>query len=148
MPDPVAVKIGLADGERDQLQAWARRRKSAQALTMRSRISLAAAEGLGNTQIAERLGVRRATAGTWRRRFAEWRLDGLLDEPRLGRPRTVTDEQVAAVITRTLERTPSNATHRSTRSLAAELGLSQSADRRVVRGRVTCRHYAAERDGG
>src|SRR6516164_9566958 len=115
MPSPVAVKVVLTDEERAQLQAWARRPKSAQALALRSRIVLAAAEGLGNTQVAER------------------RLDGLLDEPRPGRPRTVSDEQVEAVITRTLESTPANATHWSTRSLAAELGLSQSAVSRIWR---------------
>jgi transposase len=131
--NPVAVQVVLTDEERAQLQAWVRRPKSAQALALRARIVLAAAEGLGNTQIAERLGVRRATARTWRRRFAEHRLDGLLDEPRPGRPRTVTDEQVEAVITRTLETTPVNATHWSTRSLAAELGLSQSAVSRIWR---------------
>jgi transposase len=112
---------------------WVRRPKSAQALALRAWIVLAAAEGLGNTQIAERLGVRRATARTWRRRFAEHRLDGLLDEPRPDRPRTVTDKQVETVITRTLETTPANATHWSTRSLAAELGLSQSAVSRIWR---------------
>ncbi len=133
MANPVAVRVVLTDAERAQLQAWARRRKSAQALAMRSRIVLAAADGLGNTQIAELLGVRRSTAGTWRRRFAEDRMDGLLDEPRPGRPRTVTDGQVEAVITRTLESAPSNATHWSTRSLAAELGLSQSAVSRIWR---------------
>jgi len=82
---------------------------------------------------AKRLGVKRDTARAWRGRFAEYRLDGLLDEPRPGRPRTVTDERVEAVITRTLESTPANATHWSTRSLAAELGLSQSAVSRIWR---------------
>jgi transposase len=89
MPDPAAVAIVLSDAERAQLETWSRRRKSAQALALRSRIVLAAAKGLGNTQIAARLGLRRGTAGTWRRRFAEHRLDGLLDEPRPGRTRTV-----------------------------------------------------------
>jgi transposase len=133
MPSPVAVKVVLTEGERAQLQAWARRPKSAQALALRSRIVLAAAEGLGNTQVAQRLGVQRSTVRTWRARFAAHRLDGLVDEPRPGRPRTVSDEQVEAVITRTLESMPANATHWSTRSLAAELGLSQSAVSRIWR---------------
>jgi transposase len=133
MPSPVAVKVVLTDGERAQLQAWARRPKSAQALALRSRIVLAAAEGLGNTQVAQRLGVQRSTVRIWRARFAAHRLDGLVDEPRPGRPRTVSDEQVEAVITRTLESAPANATHWSTRSLAAELGLSQSAVSRIWR---------------
>jgi transposase len=94
---------------------------------------LAAAEGVGNTRVAERLGVSRMTAGKWRHRFVVDRLDGLVDEPRPGRPRTVSDEQVEAVITRTLETAPADATHWSTRSLAAELGLSQSAVSRIWR---------------
>jgi transposase len=129
----VAVKVVLTEEERAQLQAWARRPKSAQALALRSRIVLAAAEGLGNTQVAQRLGVQRSTVRTWRARFVADRLDGLVDEPRPGRPRTVSDEQVEAVITRTLESAPANATHWSTRSLAAELGLSQSAVSRIWR---------------
>jgi transposase len=110
-----------------------RRLKSANGLAVRSRIVLAAAEGLGNTAIAARLGVALSSARKWRSRFLAERLDGLVDEPRPGRPRTVTDEQVAAVITRTLESTPVNATHWSTRSLAAEVGLSQSAVSRIWR---------------
>jgi transposase len=133
VPNPVAVELVLSDEEREQLHAWARRPKSAQALAQRSRIVLAAAEGLGNTQIARRLGIARTTAAKWRSRFALERLDGLLDEPRPGRPRTVVDAQVEAVITRTLETTPKDATHWSTRSLAAELGLSQSAVSRIWR---------------
>src|SRR3954469_19663639 len=100
---------------------------------MRSRIVLAAAEGLGNTEVAERLQVGRMMVGKWRSRFVADRLDGLLDEPRSGRPRTVTDEQVEAVITRTLETTPKDATHWSTRSLAAELGMSQTSVSRIWR---------------
>jgi transposase len=123
----------LSDEERGQLEAWARRRKSAQALAQRSRIVLAAGEGLKNTEIAERLGINRGMAAKWRSRFAEYRLDGLLDEPRPGRPRTITDAQVEEVIVRTLETTPRDATHWSTRSLAAEVGLSQSAVARIWR---------------
>jgi transposase len=100
---------------------------------MRSRIVLAAAEGLTTTAIAERLGIALSSARKWRSRFVVDRLDGLLDEPRPGRPRTVVDEQVEAVITRTLETTPADATHWSTRSLAAELGMSQSAVSRIWR---------------
>ena len=133
MPNPVAVAIELSDVEREQLVAWTRRRTSAQALAQRSRIVLAAADGLKNTEIAERLGVSRKMAATWRARFAEYRLDGLLDEPRPGRPRTVTDAQVEAVIVRTLETTPKDATHWSTRSMAAETGLTQSAVHRIWR---------------
>jgi Winged helix-turn helix len=84
------------------VQTWARRPKSAQALAQRSRIVLAAAQGLKNTEIADGLGVTRPMVTKWRSRFAEQRLDGLVDEPRPGRPRTVTDEQVEEVITKTL----------------------------------------------
>jgi transposase len=133
VPNSVLDELVLTDGERAQLQAWARRPKSAQALALRSRIVLSAADGLGNRQVAERLGVNRMTVGKWRARFVADRLDGLLDEPRPGRPRTVLDEQVEAVITRTLETTPTDATHWSTRSLAAELGMSQSAVSRIWR---------------
>jgi transposase len=121
----------LSDEERAQLEAWTRRRTSAQALAQRSRIVLLAAEGLKNTEIAERLAISRATAAIWRSRFAEHRLDGLLDEPRPGRPRTISDEQVEEVIVKTLETTPNDATHWSTRSMAREVGLTQSAVLRI-----------------
>jgi len=133
MPNPNAVEVVLSEEERDQLEAWARRRKSAQALAQRSRIVLAAAEGLKNTEIAHRLGVDRGMVARWRSRFAADRLDGLVDEPRPGRPRTVTDEQVEEVVVKTLETTPKDATHWSTRSMAAEVGLSQTAVSRIWR---------------
>jgi transposase len=131
MPNPVAVGIELTDEERAQLQAWARRPTSAQALAQRARIVLLAAEDFKNTEIAERLGINRKMATKWRARFASERLDGLLDEPRPGQPRTVSDEQVEEVITKTLESTPKDATHWSTRSMAAEVGLTQSAVHRI-----------------
>src|SRR5580693_1474375 len=109
MPSPKAVVVLLSDEEREQLEAWARRRKSAQALAQRSRVVLAAAEGLNNGEIAARLGISRGMASTWRLRFARDRLDGLVDEPRPGRPRTIDDEKVEAVIVRTLETAPKDA---------------------------------------
>ncbi len=133
MPSPVPTRIVLSDEERAQLEAWERRRSSAQALALRSRIVLAAAEGPNNTEIAERLGISRNMAMTWRARFAEHRLDGLLDEPRPGRPRTITDEQVDLVITKTLESSPKDATPWSTRSMAREVGLTQTAVSRIWR---------------
>jgi transposase len=133
MPDPKAVVVVLTDEERSQLEAWARRPKSSQALALRSRIVLAAAEGGSNVEVGERLSVARSTVRKWRNRFVEQRLDGLLDEPRPGRPRTVTDEQVEEVIAKTLESAPRDATHWSTRSMAAELGLTQSAVSRIWR---------------
>jgi len=115
------------------LQGWARRRKSAQALAQRSRIVLAAASGKNNSEIAAEIGITRGMVAKWRSRFAEQGLEGLLDEPRPGRPRTITDARVEEVIVRTLETTPKDATHWSTRSLAAQLGLSQSAVARIWR---------------
>jgi transposase len=125
--DPVVVSAA----ERSQLESWMRRRSSAQALALRSRIVLLAAEGRNNTQIARELGIHRNVAGKWRSRFVEHRLDGLTDEPRPGRPRTITDVQVEEVIVRTLESTPKDATHWSTRSMAREVGLTQSAVLRI-----------------
>jgi transposase len=133
MPIPVAVGIELIDEERARLESWARRRTSAQALALRARIVLLAGEGLKNTEIAERLGIDHATVRKWRNRFARLRLDGLLDEPRPGRPRTISDERVEEVIVRTLETTPKDATHWSTRSMAREVGLTQSAVLRIWR---------------
>jgi transposase len=92
---------------------------------------LAAAEGLNNTEIAGRLGVHRNMVAKWRRRFAEHRLDGLSDEPRPGQPRKISDAQVEEVIVKTLETTPNDATHWSTRSMAREVGLTQSAVHRI-----------------
>src|SRR6201987_5430713 len=108
------VQIELSEGERAQLESWARRHTSAQALALRSRGVLLAAEGLNNTEIAERLGVHRPMVRKWRGRFAEHRLDGLTDEPRPGRPRKISDAQVEHVIVKTLETTPKDATHWST----------------------------------
>jgi transposase len=133
MPGPVAPVVELTDEERALLVAWTRRSTSANALAVRSRIVLAAADGLGNTAVAAKVGVEVGTARKWRTRFLADRLEGLLDEPRPGRPRQVGDEQVEAVIARTLETTPKDATHWSTRSLAAELGMSQSAVSRIWR---------------
>jgi transposase len=133
MPNPVAVAVVLDDVERERLESWTRRRSSAQALALRSRIVLLAAEGLKNTEIAARLEIDIATVRKWRNRFAEQRLEGLLDEPRPGRPRTIGDEKVEEVIVKTLESTPEDATHWSTRSMAREVGLTQSAVLRIWR---------------
>jgi transposase len=133
MPISVAVSVELSEEERAQLESWARRRSSAQALAQRSRVVLLASQGLNNTEIAARLGVHRPMVRKWRSRFAEFRLDGLIDEPRPGKPRTITDEQVEEVIVKTLESTPKDATHWSTRSMAREVGLTQSAVLRIWR---------------
>lgn len=123
----------LSDAERETLQNWARRPKSAQALALRARMILRCAEGRTNTQVAEQVQVRIATVGKWRQRFVERRLDGLLDEPRPGAPRKVSDADVERALTMTLESTPKDATHWSTRSLAREAGLSRSTVGRIWR---------------
>ena len=116
--------------------SWRRGRgghTSAQALALRCRIVLLCAEGLRTGEICERLGVHRNTVANWQGRFLAERLEGVLDEPRPGRPRTVTDAHVDEVITKTLETAPKDATHWSTRSMAAEVGLTQSAVQRIWR---------------
>ncbi len=125
--------LTLSGEERDALERWARRPTSAQALAQRCRIVLACAEGLTNQQVAAREGVNQVTVGKWRSRFVERRLDGLHDEPRPGKPRTISDADVERVITKTLEEAPRGATHWSTRSLAAQVGMSQSAVSRIWR---------------
>jgi len=127
------MSVVLSDEEREQLQAWARRPTSAQALALRSRIVLACEGDSSNTQIARELGVTRGMVTKWRNRFAVDRLDGLLDEPRPGRPRIVEDARIEELITATLEAAPRDATHWSTRSMAEHLGLSQSMVSRVWR---------------
>jgi transposase len=123
----------LSAAERETLQNWSRRPKSAQALALRARMILRCAEGRTNTQVAEQVQVRIATVGKWRQRFVERRLDGLLDEPRPGAPRKVSDADVERALTMTLESTPKDATHWSTRSLAKEAGLSRSTVGRIWR---------------
>jgi transposase len=127
------VQIALTDDERQTLERWTRRHTSSQALALRCRIVLACAEGLSNLQVGARLGVHAATVGKWRGRFAERRLEGLSDEPRPGVPRTITDERVEQVIVKTLEETPRDATHWSTRSMARATGMSQTAISRIWR---------------
>ncbi len=128
-----AVEIVLDGEERETLQRWARRPKSSQRLALRCRIVLGAADGETNKSIAAVLGCCEATVSKWRNRFAERRLDGLDDEPRPGAPRKVGDEKVEEVIVKTLESAPPNATHWSTRSMAAETGLSQTMVSKIWR---------------
>jgi len=131
---PAAVPLTLSSAEREALRRWIRRRTTAQALALRARIVLACAEpGASNTAVARALGVSRPTVITWRGRFAVKRLDGLLDEPRPGAPRTITDADVERVLVTTLETTPRQATHWSTRLLADELGMTQTAISRIWR---------------
>jgi len=117
--------------ERQKLELLARRPKSSQALAMRARIVLNCAGGLTNDKVAQKLNVTRPTVGKWRERFRLHRLEGLLDEPRPGAPRSITDDQVEAVVTTTLEAMPKHGTHWSTRLMAKQAGLSQTAIVRI-----------------
>jgi len=132
--------ITLSRDERETLERWARRPKTAQALAQRARIVLACAMGAANGAVADQFGVTRQTVGRWRRRFAQRRVDGLLDEPRPGAPRRITDGQVERVIAMTLEQTPRDATHWSTRAMAKACGLSQTAVSRIWRAFVLQPH--------
>jgi transposase len=134
VPSPKLVPLELTDDERRALDAWARRRKTAQSLALRSRIVLACAGGGSNQSVADELGVSRDTVSKWRSRFLKARLEGLTDEPRPGRPRTVGDEKVEQVVTAALEQAPPGGdTHWSTRSMARSAGVSQSTVSRIWR---------------
>ena len=128
---PALSIVRLSDEERQTLERWSRRPTTAQGLAQRSQIVLGAAAGLTNTAVAARLHVTRPTVIKWRHRFLARRLDGLLDEPRPGAPRTISDAAVERALTQTLESTPRDATHWSTRSLAKACGLSQTAVARI-----------------
>jgi transposase len=129
---PITPVVLTAD-ERQTLESLAHRTRSASHLARRARIILACADGGATTGIARRLHVSATTVCKWRTRFLEARLDGLHDEPRPGAPRTVTDDQVEAVIVRTLETTPRGATHWSTRGMAKATGLSNATISRIWR---------------
>ncbi len=129
---PKSILI-LSDDEREALLRLVRRGKVAQRTALRARIVLSCAGGSDNQSVARRLGVTPATVGKWRGRFVGRRLDGLLDEPRCGAPRTVTDDRVEAVVVRTLEAVPRGSTHWSTRGMAAASGLGRSTIGRIWR---------------
>ena len=129
---PIPV-LTLTDEERDTLERWARRPTTAQALAQRARLVLTCASGRTNTQVARELRLTKQTVGKWRSRFLTARLDGLLDEPRPGAPRRISDAQVEQMVTLTLEAKPREATHWSTRAMAARCRLSQSTVSRIWR---------------
>ena len=128
-----AVAIELSDEERDALERQARRRKISRAEAQRAQIVLLAADGANNCEIARSVGVTRQTARAWRERFARARLDGLSDEPRCGAPRKIGDDQIEAIIVKTLEQKPANATRWSTRDMARASGVSTSSVHRIWR---------------
>jgi transposase len=125
--------ISVTQEQRSTLENWARRPKTAQALALRARIILACAEGHPNGVVARLTRVRQQTVGKWRARFVSHGLEGLLDEPRPGAPRKISDADVEKVLTTTLESLPRDATHWSTRSLAKQAGLSRSTISRIWR---------------
>jgi transposase len=127
------AEVVLSGEDREVLERWARRPRSSQALVLRCRIVLAAADGEPTIRIAERLGCSRNTVSKWRGRFARRGFDGLHDEPRPGKPRSIGDDRIERVIVKTLEEQPADATHWSTRSMAAATGMSQSAVSRIWR---------------
>ena len=133
MGSSVLAPLDLSEAERSELMSLVSRRKTAQALALRARIVLACAEGGQNKVIAAQLGLDRQTVGKWRHRFVEHRVDGLHDEPRSGTPRTIDDARIEAVIVRTLESLPSDATHWSSRGMAEASGLSVSTVQRIWR---------------
>ena len=112
--------LEIADEDRDKLRTMALRPKSAQAMAMRARIVLSCSQGMSNSEVARKLHITGATVGKWRERFRKLGLDGLLDEPRVGAPRKITDHQIEQVITKTLETMTTNSTHWSTRLMAAD----------------------------
>lgn len=127
------VHVTVSPSERTMLEQWARRRTTAQGLAQRARIILGCAAGRSNSDIATELRITRQTVGRWRQRFVAKRLDGLLDEPRPGAPRRITDVQVEQVIIDTLEAKPADATHWTTRTLAKQVDLSHSTVGRIWR---------------
>jgi transposase len=133
MADRRLAPLVLNDEERSQLRLLSARRKTGQGLAQRARIVLACAEGLENKEVAASLKVDPATVGKWRRRFVERRMDGLHDEPRSGAPRTIDDARIEAVIVKTLESVPANATHWSSRGMSKQSGLSVSSVQRIWR---------------
>ena len=125
--------LSISEDQRRTLQEWVRRRKTAQALALRARMILGCAAGANNTQVAAEVGVKPQTVGKWRSRFLDQGVAGLLDEPRPGTPRKVSDAEVEKVLTTTLESLPRGTTHWSTRSLAEQSGLSHSTISRIWR---------------
>jgi transposase len=127
---PIAPLV-LSPDERAYLERQVRRHRAARSLSERCRVILRCADGLPSKSVASELGFHEHTVGKWRRRFLKDRIEGLLDEARRGRPRTIDDDQVAAVIERTLRSTPKDATHWSIRSMATETGFSHTTIRRI-----------------
>ncbi|MGA7823255.1 MAG: IS630 family transposase [Steroidobacteraceae bacterium] len=125
------VELMLSEAEEAQLSSIARSRSMAAALTQRAQIVLGCAAGESNHALAQRMALTDATVGKWRRRFLRYRIQGLYDELRPGRPRLISEERVARLIRKTLERKPRDgSTHWSVRQAAHESGISKSSVQR------------------
>jgi transposase len=133
MARPKKVPIELSPDERSELEALTRRARANRHVALRAKLILASASGMSDVAVAAKHRVNNKTVGTWRRRFAERRLEGLYDEPRVGRPREITDEKVEEVVVQTLETTPKGRTHWSTRKMAKKAGISHSSVGRIWR---------------
>jgi transposase len=127
------AELVVTPEDRATLERWTARRTTSQGLALRSRIVLRCSTGCTNSQVAGELGVTNATVGKWRSRYVIKGPAGLLDEPRVGAPRRISDEQVEQVVVKTLESTPRAATHWSTRSMAAATGISRPTVHRIWR---------------
>lgn len=127
------TEITLTDDERAELNRLARRVRANRHIAMRAKLVLASATGAADTAVAKKHHVNPKTVRTWRMRFAEHRLEGLYDEPRVGTPRKITDEQVEEIVVQTLESTPKGRTHWSTRKMAEKAGISHSSVGRIWR---------------
>ena len=125
--------LTVSGEDREVLVRWSKRPTSPHSIAQRARIVLLAADGLSNNEVADKVGCNQATVVKWRKRFIERGVDGLPDDPRTGAPRSISDDDVEAVIVRTLEETPTDATHWSTRDLAAKTGMSPSSVGRIWR---------------
>ena len=136
------ARLVVAPSERDTLERWTRRRKTAQALALRARIILRCATGRTNLVVAQELGVTHQTVGKWRARFVERRLDGLLDEPRPGTPRRLSDAKIEAIVVKTLESTPRDATQWSVRTMAKASGIGATSVHRIWRAFALQPHRA------
>jgi transposase len=123
--------IVLTEEEQSQLESWTRQHRSARSLALRARIVLHCRGSRPNCEVAQLLNVTTQTVGKWRRRFALRRLQGLLDRPRSGAPRSISDELVEAVLAKTLHEPPPDAERWSSRRLATALGISQRAVLRI-----------------
>ena len=123
--------LTLPDQDRQALLRWSKRAKTANALAQRARIVLRCADEVPNSAVARELGITDQTVGKWRSRYVALGLAGLLDEERSGAPRKISDEQVEEILIKTLESTPKDATHWSTRSMAEASGLSDHTIARI-----------------